>query len=100
MQKLLELSRALVSDPELLLLDEPVAALNDTERDNMSQFLCKLKEMGKTCVLVEHQMEFVMKCSDRIIVLNYGNKLAEGTPAEIQHNPEVIAAYLGGKQGA
>lgn len=94
-RKLVELARALVSDPELLLLDEPATGLNDVEREHMAQLLFDLRKMGKTWILVEHQMEFVMGSSDRVIVLDFGNKIAEGTPDEIKKNPEAIAAYLG-----
>ncbi len=99
-RKLLELARALASNPELLLLDEPAAGLNDVERAHMADLLHQLREKGKTSVIVEHHMEFVMGVSHHVMVLNYGKKIADDTPAEIQKNPEVIAAYLGGEEDA
>lgn len=94
-QKMVELARALASEPDLLLADEPATGLNDLERDRVSELFLRLREKGLSIILVEHQMDFVMKLSHRIVVLNYGQKIAEGTPDEIQKNSEVIAAYLG-----
>jgi branched-chain amino acid transport system ATP-binding protein len=94
-RKLLELARALASDPVLLLLDEPATGLNDAEREDMRKLIHQLVEKGTTILLIEHQMSFVMGIAHNIVVLNYGEKIAEGTPAEIQNNAEVIAAYLG-----
>lgn len=94
-RKLLELARTLASDPQLLLLDEPATGLNDSERGKMAELLYKLREMGKTIIIVEHQMNFVMGVSHHVIVLNYGKRIADGTPTEIQNNPEVVTAYLG-----
>ncbi len=96
-QKKLELARALSAQPELLLLDEPVAGLNLTESQEVSELLLRLKnKFHITIVLIEHNMNIVMDLSDKIIVLHYGEKIAEGTPEEIQNNPIVIKAYLGG----
>jgi len=94
-RKLLELARALASDPVLLLLDEPATGLNDAERESMQKLIQQLVEKGTSILLIEHQMSFVMGISNNIVVLNYGKKIAEGTPIEIQNNDEVIAAYLG-----
>jgi len=93
--KRLEIARALAAKPKLLLLDEPAAGLNDTETREVDEVIKRIAAQGITVVLVEHDMKMVMGISDHILVLDYGAKLAEGTPAEIRSNPDVIAAYLG-----
>ncbi len=95
-QRLLEIVRGLASDPKLILLDEPAAGMNSAEKVELNTLLRKILARGVTILIVEHDMKLMMDISDRIFVLNYGQKLAEGTPAEIQKNPDVIAAYLGG----
>jgi branched-chain amino acid transport system ATP-binding protein len=94
-QKMIEIGRALATKPRLLLLDEPASGLNDHERNQLSLLISKMRESGLTILLVEHNMDLVMKVSDEILVLNYGSKIAEGTPSEIQNNQDVIDAYLG-----
>ncbi len=95
-QRRLEVARALAVKPKMLLLDEPTAGMNPRETDEMKEFILQLRDEKKvTILLIEHDMKVVMGISDRITVLNYGEKIAEGTPQEIKENPEVIRAYLG-----
>lgn len=94
-QRRLEIARALASEPKLILLDEPAAGMNPQEKAVLEKMIRKIRSMGLTIFLVEHDMKFVMGLSDRIIVLDYGKKIAEGTPTEIKSNKLVIAAYLG-----
>ena len=95
--KRVEVARALAAKPRLLLMDEPAAGLNDTETLEMAQLIGRIRDAGITVLLVEHNMGLVMQVSDRILVLDYGSALAEGTPAEIRAAPRVVAAYLGGE---
>jgi branched-chain amino acid transport system ATP-binding protein len=93
--RLLEIARAMAVEPRIMLMDEPAAGLNNRETNELAELIRKIRDSGVTVVLVEHDMELVMDICDRIIVLNLGKKLAEGTPREIQEHPAVIAAYLG-----
>ena len=96
-QKILEIGRALASEPELICLDEPAAGLNETETHVASSLIRAINAKGITILLVEHDMKVVMHISDEIVVLNYGQKIAEGPPDKIRNNPQVIEAYLGGE---
>lgn len=91
----LELARSLATKPELLMLDEPMAGLNPTEIEEMSELLRQIRKMGITIFIIEHVLQAIMSLSDRIAVLNYGEKIAEGTPEEIGANHKVVEAYLG-----
>ena len=95
-QRIVEIARALACDPALLLLDEPAAGLRYLEKQELARLLRALKAEGMTILLVEHDMDFVMGLTDRLVVMDFGEKLAEGPPAEIQRNPDVLEAYLGG----
>ena len=94
--KRLELARALAAEPELLFLDEPAAGLNANETHAIGVLIREVAARGVTVVLVEHDMKLVMAVSDNVLVLNYGRRLAQGTPTQVQNDPEVVSAYLGG----
>jgi branched-chain amino acid transport system ATP-binding protein len=99
-RKRLEIARALATQPELLLLDESFAGLNPSELDESIGIIRRIKERGITIMIIEHHMKVIMAISDRIVVINYGQKIAEGSPEEIRANPQVIEAYLGEEQHA
>jgi branched-chain amino acid transport system ATP-binding protein len=96
LQKRVDLGRALAMEPQLLLLDEPMAGMNVEEKQDMCRFILEVNdEYGTTIVLIEHDMSVVMDISDRVVVLDYGKKIGDGSPAEVRANPDVVSAYLG-----
>ncbi len=99
-RKKLEITRALATQPEMLLLDESFAGLNPSEQNELITMIREIRTKGITIMVIEHHMKVIMSLSDRIVVLNYGQKIAEGTPKEIRCNPLVIEAYLGEAEGA
>jgi ABC-type branched-subunit amino acid transport system ATPase component len=94
-QRRVEIARALALEPRLLLLDEPAAGMNSAETEELTEFLLHLRGTSLTLLLIEHDMDMIMQISDMVVVLNFGLKIAEGTPEEVRNVPQVIQAYLG-----
>ena len=99
-QRRLEIARALATDPKVLLLDEPAAGMNPSEKSEVMELIRKISSLGRTIVVIEHDMKLIMNLCDVITVLNQGLKICEGTPAEVRNDPDVISAYLGHARGA
>lgn len=99
-RKRVALALALATEPKILLLDEPAAGINPEETEGFSELIRKIVGTGLTVCLIEHKMDMVMSLADRILVLDHGEKIAEGTPEEVRRNPAVISAYLGGDEDA
>jgi branched-chain amino acid transport system ATP-binding protein len=99
-QRLLEVARALAAQPRLLLLDEPAAGLNPDETQALADTILRIRDRGITVLLIEHDMSLVMQIAQRIVVLDFGRKIAEGTPEDIKAHPDVVAAYLGSPEAA
>jgi branched-chain amino acid transport system ATP-binding protein len=94
-QRRLEIARALATEPQLLCLDEPAAGFNPAEKQELNELIFRIRDQGYTVLLIEHDMSVVMNVSDRVAVLDFGKKIAEGLPQEVRDNPDVVAAYLG-----